>query len=855
MEDDDEDFEELFSFAAASPQPAEKTSPSSVATSSDFDMINDDSPDENARTSSCSAALPSSGATRSEFDDLFGSPPKSSRESSATSPVAKATREVDPTSFNLVSDALDGFHVHDEDTRDFLDWLDDDTTGKKQNQMDDGPSKTVVNQNETDSIAVDADDDDDFDFDKMLLEVGVETAPIGTTKPAMAQSKGITNAQKEVGQVKKISLPQPQQKKNEPKKGTPAPPAAPPSAETTPLTQQPDLPSTGSVSKVSDITAPPTDAAKNDVALESKTEVERDILPVMTDTTNNKEPIIKSNDNKAKENKTPGSAVPLDRPSVEDELSYQQWNDDNEEDDAEITDIDERREGSTDEGLSMMGKIDTVVVEKKAIFSSLSDAIRSNASSIEDVRMLFDREIGTGGSCSLSSEDRAHLWTKVICGKILEDVDNGSLADSFREWQNKNTAVDSDEKCMSMFDALITNASLIEKDNEMYETTRERLLSVLNFHCQGKDSSAVKTDPLLPPVALAILQTGMPLAVASVVLSQIEPKAMPLMRLSNAERILASKALHTDFHLLACYHLPLLMMHLDRNCQGWYWPKKEEENPVEEDASQDNAVVSDDHETKGDGAKSVKENKKAEIESYGLMPPSWFVTNFAGECDEACLNHTNLLPLWDHILTTGDSSWKFFLAVAALERRSDVLLMVTGEELRRELEEVFRLKETPVDSFVGSSERGVSDHLVPEWLSLSKSLIECTPSSVNELLRSADDRAVGNAIKLRQIQMEEELKAQAAAHELAMKKEREERDAEEKNFMIKARLTAYYRTHNPEKVDTIDQILKLFDGRIEVLNEKLKKKVSHLLYLTLPFLVRLRLIHRLTFCACMNCFC
>jgi hypothetical protein len=87
-----------------------------------------------------------------------------------------------------------------------------------------------------------------------------------------------------------------------------------------------------------------------------------------------------------------------------------------------------------------------------------------------------------------------------------------------------------------------------------------------------------------------------------------------------------------------------------------------------------------------------------------------------------------------------------------------------------------------------------------------------------------------------------------------MKKEREERDAEEKNFMIKARLTAYYRTHNPEKVDTIDQILKLFDGRIEVLNEKLKKKVSHLLYLTLPFLVRLRLIHRLTFCACMNCF-
>jgi hypothetical protein len=153
--------------------------------------------------------------------------------------------------------------------------------------------------------------------------------------------------------------------------------------------------------------------------------------------------------------------------------------------------------------------------------------------------------------------------------------------------------------------------------------------------------------------------------------------------------------------------------------------------------------------------------------------------------------------------------------------------MLTGEELRKELEEVFHFNETPVDSFVGSSD-GSGDHMVSEWLSMSKSLIECTPSSVIELLRSADDRAIANALKLRQIQMERELQAQADAHEAALKKERDERNAEEKKAEIKARLTAYYRTHNSEKLDTIDEILKLFDGRIEVLNDKLKNKVSRL---------------------------
>lgn len=889
--EDDEDFEELFSFAAASPgQPAqEKTSPSSAATSADFDIITNDndssgSGGDNARTTSCSAMMPntpaaaSAATSQSDFDDLFGSPPTNRASSSSVSAAAATTKERDVNddpaiaSF-LGSDALDGFDVHDEGTRDFLDWLDDDTTGKKQKNDDQINNDTVSNDKNNDTAVAVDDDDDDFDFDQMLSEVGIEdvkkpTVVAKESTTPMAGSKG-SNAQKEVGQVKQIVKTQPVQTKTEPKKEPPAPTEAKPTVSTKnpppittipPVTQKVDLevsPKEESVTKASDdnISDPPVVAAKDDVINSQSTisnTLEDDaVAATMTSTPkNDNEPNIELNENETKEEITPDTTKE-GRPSVEDELSYQQWNDDNDDDDdVEVTDVNIIPENSTEGDLSS-GKDDAVVNREKVVFTSLSDAIRSSASTIEDVRSLFKKEYGSEQIRPLSSEDRAYLWTKVICGKVLEDVDNGSLADSFREWQNNNTAVDSDGECMSMLDVLLLSASSIDSDSEVYEATRDKLFSVLNYHSQGKDSSA-KADPLLPPVAHAILQTGMPLAVASVVLSQIEPKAMPLMRLSNAERFLAAKALHADFYLLACYHLPLLIMHLDRNCQGWHWPKKANEEGIAEEVLKEKTDESDNQETIDDGAETMGENAKTKKEKEGgLIPLRWFVTNFAGECDEACMDHADLLPLWDHLLTTGESSWKFFLAIAVLEKRSDVLLMMKGDELRKELEELFHFKEAPVDSFVGSSDNSSGGNMITEWLSISKSLIECTPSSVIELLRSADDRAVGNAIKLRQIQMEEELRAQAEAHEAALKKERDERDAEEKKALMKARLTAYYRTHNPEKVDTIDQILKVFDGRMEVLNEKLKKKVSYLLLLQSFCLVACAYIPNLHIC----CFC
>jgi hypothetical protein len=78
---------------------------------------------------------------------------------------------------------------------------------------------------------------------------------------------------------------------------------------------------------------------------------------------------------------------------------------------------------------------------------------------------------------------------------------------------------------------------------------------------------------------------------------------------------------------------------------------------------------------------------------------------------------------------------------------------------------------------------------------------------------------------VRQTKIDAKVQAQQEAEEQSREKERLEREKEAERALTKARLIAYYRATAPEKIDTVDQILKLFDGRIGVLNDKLKNKV------------------------------
>ena len=509
--------------------------------------------------------------------------------------------------------------------------------------------------------------------------------------------------------------------------------------------------------------------------------------------------------------------------NIEEELAFDTWADEEEDQPSE-------KESSSAVNDEMSASDGLPESAKELVFKSLGEAIRSSESTADDVRSLFSRERtleeASVKDADQSDVDRMHLWSKLICGKVVNAVEEGSLAESYREWQARNEEIRSDDNFTSSVDSLLERACGGNMSDEERESMRTRVALLTYFHNRRKGGGPegdVTIDPLIAPVTLAILRAGFSPAAASVIMSHIEPSSMPLLRLSAREQLVAAKALHFEFYLLACYHLPLLVMHLDRHCPGWFWPQSDQAIDVSEcKGSEDEAAQT----------QAIPAPKKSD-EDNGLVPLSWFVTNFAGQCggkSSFATPHIQLLPLWDHLLASDDHAWKYFLAISVLDKHSNVLLMSRGDELQTELEKILRFEGSSFseETFVGMTGGGDNPddaESVSDWLVSTKGLMESTPGSVLDLLRSADDRAVAKALKAKQALIDRELQAQHEAHEASLKREREERDAEAKKAEVKARLVAYYRTVQPEKVETVDTIMKVFEGRLGVLNEKLKKKV------------------------------
>jgi membrane protein involved in colicin uptake len=113
-----------------------------------------------------------------------------------------------------------------------------------------------------------------------------------------------------------------------------------------------------------------------------------------------------------------------------------------------------------------------------------------------------------------------------------------------------------------------------------------------------------------------------------------------------------------------------------------------------------------------------------------------------------------------------------------------------------------------------------ADDWVKEWCDRARSLWEETPRSEVSQLRTAEDEAVRKALFQRQKKMEEVLKArleaEAKAHREAAEAEKERKSEEARLRLSRARLVAYYRTHNPEKEENIDKIMEVYEGRLEV---------------------------------------
>jgi len=186
---------------------------------------------------------------------------------------------------------------------------------------------------------------------------------------------------------------------------------------------------------------------------------------------------------------------------------------------------------------------------------------------------------------------------------------------------------------------------------------------------------------------------------------------------------------------------------------------------------------------------------------------------------------------------------KFFFALSALEKYMDTLIMLRGDELAAALKTIMNLKEhdSLEGSFVshgeveeenkngGAIENDAVDHkFVKDLCNRSKALVESTPTSVIEKLRNAEDEAINKALIVRQKIAEEKLQArleaEAKAHKEAMEAERIRKEDEARAALIRARLVIYYKTHNPEKVDTVDKILEKYGDRTDLLDIKLKRK-------------------------------
>jgi hypothetical protein len=416
----------------------------------------------------------------------------------------------------------------------------------------------------------------------------------------------------------------------------------------------------------------------------------------------------------------------------------------------------------------------------------------------------------------------------MICHKGYQETVTSSLADSFEQWRSSRTGEDQwsvpEKEYVQWIRQCPLSQKIADETNRSILDCEKDLLDIILYHHQQHQEKVSSTtsvtsttsgneevinehentntnnrldepDALIPTVATTILSCGVSATGAAVLLAQAIPHCMPLLALPVDERWEASLLLHTELYLLACYHIPLLVFHLDRYIPGWYWPKRTST------MQQDSAV-------------SIGRNLK----KRGQIPPSWLLSHLTGECNGPMLPSSTVLMLWDGILTCDNNATRFFLTLAVLEQYASSLLLLTGDQLVEALETVWTLED------VDQHKEPEDKEWFQEWWPRARSLQKSTPESVLERLKRVEDEAVQQALQRRQERKEAALQARLEA-EAAAHREAQEKKAEEARLRLsRARLVAYYRKHAPDKESNIDKIMVMYEGRLDVLDAKLKLK-------------------------------
>ena len=259
----------------------------------------------------------------------------------------------------------------------------------------------------------------------------------------------------------------------------------------------------------------------------------------------------------------------------------------------------------------------------------------------------------------------------------------------------------------------------------------------------------------------------------------------------------ASLLLHTEFYLLACYHIPLLVFHLDRYLPGWYWPK-----------------LLDDKEGNDDSAVSIGRN----LRRQGQVPPSWLLSLLSGECGGTMLPVETVMMLWNGILTDRNNSSRFFLTLAVLEMQASKLLLLIGPQLLTELQNVWTLAD------MDQTKEPEDKNWIEEWWPNARALQDSTPYSAMDRLKRVEDDALQQALMRRQERKEAALQTRLEAEAAAHLEAQEKKADEARQRLSRARLVAFYRKHAPDKESNIEKIMETYAGRLDVLDQKLKSK-------------------------------
>jgi hypothetical protein len=438
------------------------------------------------------------------------------------------------------------------------------------------------------------------------------------------------------------------------------------------------------------------------------------------------------------------------------------------------------------------------VVALPPVFATLREALESPQATVGQLRHLY-----ATAHPVVDADLRADLYCRMVCGKSLAETQSSSLADSFQHWPLPEPgASNAPDTILQALPELPTLALRVatETHREVLDC-QDDLTKLLAYHWQQNSTAAPsEADLLVPAVAAVILSTNMPVAAASVVLAQLLPAFTPVLALEPPERWEAALSLHSELYLLVCYHLPLLVYHLDQYAPGWHWPKLPASVRQKQDA--------------GETSTHLARN----LTRHGRIPPSWTLSLAAGECEHvASILPTGwILQLWDGILMDASQQHQatpFFWTVAVFEQAADQLLLLTGEELLAALDKIFQLED-----------KRSTDDWMDEWRMRVHSLQRSTPESVLQTLRRAEDETVQASIRRRQERAEAAIKARMEAEAIAHLETQERKAEEARARLTRARLVAYYRKHAPDKEDNIDQILKVYAGRLDVLDGKLLNK-------------------------------